>query len=72
MSTINTLTVVGVIVLVVVCILLVWFTMTMASSEAAIARITRSMLNNLILEVQTNDESAFARQKHLASIHRVQ
>ncbi|PWG60765.1 hemolysin family protein [Bifidobacterium catulorum] len=55
-----------------VALLLVWLSLVMASTEGAITRVTRSSLNNLILEVQTGDESQFTKMKQLDRIHRVQ
>ena len=51
---------------------LLWFSLIMASSESAISRVTRSNLNNLILEVRTNEESDFVRKKTLARIRHAQ
>ncbi|NMM93246.1 hemolysin family protein [Bifidobacterium oedipodis] len=61
------------IVLVAVAGLFVWFSLTMAASEGAVARVTRASLNNLILEVQTDSESSqFLKMKKIDKIHRVQ
>ncbi|PJM72998.1 magnesium/cobalt efflux protein [Bifidobacterium primatium] len=53
-------------------LLLVWFSLLMASTEGAVSRVTRSSLNNLILEVQTGTDSQFNKMKQLGRIHRVQ
>ena len=66
-------TIVVVCLLVVIAALLVWFSLTMAAAEGAIARVTRASLNNLILEVQTDEEtSQFLRMKKIDRIHKVQ
>ncbi|MFD0705032.1 hemolysin family protein [Alloscardovia venturai] len=52
--------------------LLLWFSLIMASSESAISRVTRSNLNNLVLDVRSSDESDFLRRKSLKRIHRAQ
>ena len=57
----------------VVAFLLVWFSLTMAASESAVSRVTRANLNNLILEIQTDDGlTAFMRMKRIERVHRVQ
>ncbi|MBT1166209.1 hemolysin family protein [Bifidobacterium simiarum] len=56
----------------IVALLLVWFSLVMASAEGAVARVTRSSLNNRILEVQTSSDSQFSKMKQLDRIHRVQ
>lgn len=61
-----------VIVLVAVTLLLVWFSLVMAATEGAVARVTRSSLNNRILEVQTSSDSQFVKMKQIDRIHRVQ
>ncbi|OZG60203.1 CBS domain-containing protein [Bifidobacterium lemurum] len=59
--------------LVLVAALFVWLSLAMAAAEGAVARVTRSSLNNLILEVQTDGESGqFARMKKIDRIHKVQ
>ena len=59
--------------LIVVAMLLVWLSLSMASAEGAVARVTRASLNNLTLEVQTDAElSQFLRMKKIDAIHRVQ
>lgn len=58
--------------LVIVTLLLAWLSLVMASVEAAVSRVTRASLNNLILEVQTSDETQFTRMKHIDKIHHVQ
>lgn len=61
------------VILVVVAALFVWFSLTMAAAEGAVARVTRASLNNLILEVQTDSESSqFIKMKKIDKIHRVQ
>lgn len=56
----------------VLAILFIWMSMIMASAEAAVSRVTRASLNNLILEEQGSDDSEFTRAKHIDKIHRVQ
>lgn len=56
----------------VVALLLVWFSLVMAATESAVSRVTRSSLNNRILDVQTGGDSQFLKMKQLARIHRVQ
>ncbi|MBM6699394.1 HlyC/CorC family transporter [Bifidobacterium pullorum subsp. saeculare] len=59
--------------LVLVAVLLVWLSLTMAAVEGAVARVTRSNLNNLILEVQTDQEiGQLMRMKRIDRIHKVQ
>ena len=61
------------VILVAVAGLFVWFSLTMAAAEGAVARVTRASLNNLILEVQTDSESSqFLKMKKIDKIHRVQ
>ena len=53
--------------------LLVWLSLSMASAEGAVSRVTRASLNNLTLEVQTDAElSQFNRMKRIDAIHKVQ
>ena len=60
-------------VLAVAAALLVWLSLTMASAEGAVSRVTRASLNNLILETQTDQEmSQFTRMKRIERIHKVQ
>ena len=60
-------------VLTAVAILFVWLSLTMAAAESAVSRVTRSHLNNLVLQTQTDDEaSAFDKRKRIDRIHRVQ
>lgn len=59
--------------LAVVALLLVWLSLTMASAEGAVPRVTRASLNNLILDARTDQEtSQFARMKRIERIHKVQ
>ncbi|MDD6373277.1 MAG: hemolysin family protein [Bifidobacteriaceae bacterium] len=58
--------------LVLVALFLAWCSLVMASIEAAVSRVTRASLNNLILEEQTSDETDFTRDKHIDKIHRMQ
>ncbi len=51
---------------------LLWFSLVMASSESAISRVTRSNLNNLMLDVRTNEDSDFLRQKTIRRIRHAQ
>jgi len=61
-----------IVVLIVVALLLVWLSLSMASAEGAVARVTRASLNNLILEIQTDNElSPFNRMKRVDAIHKV-
>ena len=60
-------------VLAVAAALLIWLSLTMASAEGAVSRVTRASLNNLILETQTDQEmSQFTRMKRIERIHKVQ
>ena len=61
------------IILVLAAALFVWLSLTMAAAEGAVGRVTRSSLNNLILEAQTDTESGqFAKMKKIDRIHKVQ
>ncbi|TCD55086.1 HlyC/CorC family transporter [Alloscardovia theropitheci] len=51
---------------------LLWFSLIMAANESAIARVTRSNLNNLMLDVRTNEDSEFLRRKTIARIRHAQ
>lgn len=54
-----------------VAVLLVWLSLAMAAAEGAVPRVTRSSLNNLMIEEQTNDsESQVVRLRKLARIRR--
>lgn len=55
-----------------IALVLVWFSLMMAAAESAVARVTRSSLNNRILDVQTSAESRFVALKQLNRIHIVQ
>ena len=46
--------------------LLIWLSLTMASAEGAVSRVTRASLNNLILETQTGDEPVHPHEAHRA------
>ena len=61
-----------VVVLGVLALVLAWLSLMLASTEAAVTRVTRSSLNNLILETQTQDITQFERMKRIDRIHRVQ
>ncbi|EPI53904.1 hypothetical protein HMPREF1575_00013, partial [Gardnerella vaginalis JCP7672] len=55
----------------IVAVLLVWLSLAMAAAEGAVPRVTRSSLNNLMIEEQTNDsESQIVRLRKLARIRR--
>lgn len=55
----------------IVAVLLVWLSLAMAAAEGAVPRVTRSSLNNLMIEEQTNDnESQVVRLRKLARIRR--
>ncbi|MFU0464978.1 hemolysin family protein [Gardnerella vaginalis] len=55
----------------IVAVLLVWLSLDMAAAEGAVPRVTRSSLNNLMIEEQTNDsESQVVRLRKLARIRR--
>lgn len=57
----------------VIAILTIWFSFVMAACEAAIGRVTRTGLNNLSLDVQTDEAlSAFEKQKKLKKVGQVQ
>lgn len=60
------------VVLILIAAAVIWFAIAMAVCEAAIGRISRSTLNNMVVEVQTNDESAFISRRKLRKIRRVQ
>ncbi|OZG49952.1 hemolysin family protein [Bombiscardovia coagulans] len=54
-------------------VVLVWLSLVMAATEGAVARVTRSSLNNLILGLQTDSElSQFSRMKRIGKVHKVQ
>ncbi|MCI1901140.1 MAG: hemolysin family protein [Bifidobacteriaceae bacterium] len=54
-------------------LLLAWLSLLLAGLEAAVTRVTRSSLNNLTLETQTDESlTKFARMKRLEKINRVQ
>lgn len=54
-------------------LILVWFSIILAGLEAAVTRVTRSSLNNLTLETQTDEDfTKFVRLKKLARIQMVQ
>lgn len=66
------MTIVIIAVLIIVALLLVWLSLSMAATEGAVARVTRASLNNLILEIQTDSEiSPFIRGKKIKRIHKV-
>ena len=54
----DTSTIILVVALVVVAALLVWLSLSMAAAESAVGRVTRTGLNNKILEVQTDTETS--------------
>lgn len=58
---------------VVIAVLLVWLSLSMAAAEGAIPRVTRASLNNMVIEIQTNEDeiSAIVRMRKIARIHRV-
>lgn len=59
--------------LVLVAALFVWLSLTMAAAEGAVSRVTRSNLNNLVLEAQTDQETGhLTRMKRIERIHVVQ
>ena len=61
------------VILAMVATLLVALSLSMAAAEGAVARVTRAGLNNLILEVQTEEDIGhFARVKRINRIHQVQ
>ncbi|WP_257639535.1 hemolysin family protein [Alloscardovia macacae] len=68
----DTSTLIVVILLYVISAGLLWFSLIMASSESAISRVTRSNLNNLMLDVRTNEDSEFVRKKTIARIRHAQ
>ncbi|MCI1983972.1 MAG: hemolysin family protein [Bifidobacteriaceae bacterium] len=54
-------------------LILVWMSLLLAGLEAAVTRVTRSSLNNLTLETQTDEDlTKFARMKRIEKINRVQ
>lgn len=54
-------------------LVLVWLSLVLAGLEAAVTRVTRSSLNNLTLETQTDEDlTKFARMKKIERIARVQ
>ena len=60
----ETTTITMIAILVVIALLLVWLSLSMAATEGAVGRVTRASLNNLILEIQTDTEaSQFIRDK---------
>ena len=69
----ETTTITMIAILVVIALLLVWLSLSMAATEGAVGRVTRASLNNLILEIQTDTEaSQFIRDKKIKRIHKVQ
>lgn len=58
---------------VVIAVCLVWLSLSMAAAEGAIPRVTRASLNNMVIEIQTNEDeiSAIVRMRKIARIHRV-
>ena len=57
----------------VIVLLTIWFSFVMAACEAAIARVTRTGLNNLSLDVQTDEHlTDFEKQKKLRKVTVVQ
>lgn len=58
---------------VVIAVCLVWLSLSMAAAEGAIPRVTRASLNNMVIEIQTNEDeiSAIVRIRKIARIHRV-
>lgn len=60
-------------VLLIVVLLLIWLSLTLASAEGAVPRVTRASLNNLALEARTDPEMGeLARTKRIERIHKVQ
>lgn len=54
-------------------VLLAWLSMMLAALESAISRVTRANLNNLMIEVQSDDElSDFTRAKKIKRLHAAQ
>lgn len=72
MVSLNDPTIPAVVAMALAALLLVWFSLVMASTEGAVSRVTRSSLNNLILDVQTGPDSQFTKMKQIDRIHRVQ
>lgn len=69
----STVVIVLTVVLGLIAVALIWFSLTMAASEGAVARVSRASLNNLILEVQTDAElGQFQKNKKIERIQRVQ
>ena len=69
----ETTTITMIAILVVIALLLVWLSLSMAATEGEVGRVTRASLNNLILEIQTDTEaSQFIRDKKIKRIHKVQ
>lgn len=59
--------------LAVVTCLLIWLSLLMSQLESAVTRVTRSSLNNMMIEIQTDNEtSQFVRTKKIARIHKIQ
>lgn len=57
----------------VIALLTIWFSFVMAACEAAINRVTRTGLNNLSLDVQTDEDlTDFEKQKKLRKVAQVQ
>ncbi|WP_018143742.1 hemolysin family protein [Alloscardovia criceti] len=65
-------TLIFVIILYIISAALLWFSLILASSETAISRVTRSNLNNLMLDVRTNEESVYVRQRSISRIRHAQ
>lgn len=70
---IDTVTALVIMALMIVTLLLVWLSLVLSSDEFAVSRVTRSSLNNKILEVQTDSELGhLVQHKRIDRIHRVQ
>lgn len=53
-------------------VFLVWLSFAMDSAEGAMSRVSRASLNNLMIEIQTNEhDSALTRMRKLTRAHRV-
>ena len=50
----ETTTITMIAILVVIALLLVWLSLSMAATEGAVGRVTRASLNNLILEIRNS------------------
>lgn len=70
----NTLTISTEVVLVIVAVLLVWLSWLMALGESAVSRVTKAILNNRIIKIQTEDQELgkLVQARQIRKVHNVQ